>query len=120
MIKTLPNPHNNVRMQLAALPEALQRRITHIDGSLSGGELNELFNSANVVVLPSRGEGFNLPAAEAMAMGIPVIVTGFGGHTDFATTSTAWLIDYAFAPAVTHLSVPGSCWVEPRQPTCRS
>ena len=47
-------------------------------------------------------------------MGIPVIVTGFGGHTDFATTSTAWLIDYAFAPAVTHLSVPGSCWVEPK------
>jgi glycosyltransferase involved in cell wall biosynthesis len=41
-------------------------------------ELAELFRSAQVAVVPSRYEGFSLPAVEAMACGTPLVVTTAG------------------------------------------
>src|SRR5262249_32982896 len=58
-------------------------------------------------------EGFNIPAAEAMVAGLPLIVTGFGGHVDFCSADEVRLIDFSFAPSTTHLQSPGSLWVEP-------
>ncbi|MEU4689543.1 glycosyltransferase family 4 protein [Actinoplanes sp. NPDC023714] len=41
-------------------------------------ELADLFRSATVAVVPSRYEGFSLPAVEAMACGVPLVVTTAG------------------------------------------
>ncbi|HJQ37101.1 MAG TPA: glycosyltransferase family 4 protein [Thermoanaerobaculia bacterium] len=38
-------------------------------------ELNRIYNAMDVLVLPTMGEGFGLPIAEAMAAGVPVIAT---------------------------------------------
>ena len=46
-------------------------------------ELVNIYNQANIFVMPSRAEAFGLPAIEAMACGLPVITTNFGGQTDF-------------------------------------
>src|SRR5262249_44611888 len=43
-------------------------------------------------VQPFRGEGFCLPAAEAMACGKPVIVTGYGPALDFCAADRAYLV----------------------------
>jgi glycosyltransferase involved in cell wall biosynthesis len=48
-----------------------------------------------------------------MAAGIPVIVTGFGGHMDFCFTGTARLVAYRLAPSGSHLATPHSLWAEP-------
>lgn len=40
-------------------------------------KLNEIYNLFDVMALPSTGEGFGLPILEAMAAGVPVIVTGY-------------------------------------------
>jgi len=48
----------------------------------------------DVFVLPSRAEGFGLPIVEAAALGIPSIVTGYSGMTDFVTDDCGWKIDY--------------------------
>ncbi|SHF57869.1 Glycosyltransferase, GT2 family [Desulfacinum infernum DSM 9756] len=52
-----------------------------------------LYAAADAFVLPSRGEGFGLPYLEAMAMGLPVIATRWGGHLDFMNDANSFLID---------------------------
>jgi len=55
-------------------------------------ELVELYRQAHCFVLPTRAEGFGMPVLEAMATGLPVIVTGHGGHLDFCTDDNSYLI----------------------------
>jgi glycosyltransferase involved in cell wall biosynthesis len=38
----------------------------------------ELYKSADCFVFPSKGEGYGLPPREAMATGLPVIMTEYG------------------------------------------
>jgi FkbM family methyltransferase len=114
LIKVFPNPLNEVSAQILRLREADPdtAEIMLLDRDIGEAELLDLYSHADAVVLPTRGEGFNLPAAEAMAAGLPVIVTGYSGHLDFCDKSVR-LIDYRFAPSCSHLAVAGSLWVEP-------
>jgi len=56
--------------------------------------LADLYRSCNAFVIPTRAEGWGLPVIEAMACGLPVIVTGYSGLTEYATNKNAFLIDY--------------------------
>ncbi len=114
VIKTFPNPHNTVAAQvreLQALPGC--PRIVLIERDVPDADLQALYKACDAFVAPSRGEGFGLPMAEAMLQGLPVITTAYGGQADFCTEETAWLVDYRFAAARSHLGVADSMWVEP-------
>jgi glycosyltransferase involved in cell wall biosynthesis len=50
----------------------------HVAGHVTTEELVHLYRRAALVVVPSRYEGFGLPAAEAMACGTPVVATAAG------------------------------------------
>lgn len=117
-IKTFPNPHNHVRAQCAALQAGrTDAPLVVIDEApLDDAGMLALYRSAQALVLPTRGEGFNLPAAEALAMGLPVIVTGFGAHLDFCTRTTALLVPYHFSESLSHVKSADACWVEPDVP----
>lgn len=115
IVKTFPNPHHDIERMLAdwrqANPEAPAVELINLD--LPDAGIRALYELADVLVAPSRGEGFGLPMAEAMLHRCPVITTGQGGQRDFCTPQTAWLIDYSYARARTHLQAGPSVWYEP-------
>lgn len=59
---------------------------------LSRAGVRELYGSADAFVLPTRGEGWGLPIAEAMSMELPVIVSNFSGPQVFANSDNAYVI----------------------------
>jgi glycosyltransferase involved in cell wall biosynthesis len=115
LIKTFPNPHNDVAAQVARLKseDLGVSDITVIEQDFDDDEMLALFRQADAMVLPTRGEGFNLPAAEAMAAGMPLIVTGYGGHVDFTTPDNCRFLAFHFARSASHVADNGSLWVEP-------
>jgi glycosyltransferase involved in cell wall biosynthesis len=116
LIKTFSNPHNRVHELLASarLKYANYPHVVVVEADLSKEQLKALMRSGDALVAPSRGEGFGLPLAEAMMMGIPVITTAYGGQMDFCSEETAWCVDFEFARAYTHFALPNSVWAEPR------
>ena len=115
VIKTFPNQHNDVAAQLAILQAADPHfpDVVLINRDCSDAELVGLYQAADAFVAPSRGEGLGLPIAEAMLFDLPVITTDWGGQRDFCDAATAWLCDYRFAKARTHLATGASVWAEP-------
>ena len=64
------------------------------------GGLVRLMQESDAFVLPTRAEGWGLPILEAMACGLPCIVTDYGGHRTFANARNSYLIDVeAMEPA---------------------
>lgn len=47
----------------------------HVTGRVDELELGSLYAGARVLAMPSRAEGFGFPVVEAMAHGVPVVVT---------------------------------------------
>lgn len=115
IIKTFPNIHNNVEEQIQKIQQINPKcaDIILINEDLDYGFLIDLYRQSDVLVAPSRGEGFGLPMAEAMLLGLPVITTGFGGQCDFCNEENSWLIDYKFKKAETHMQLDDSVWAEP-------
>ncbi len=115
IIKGFPNPHNEVAEQIAAARSADpgMAAVEFINRDLDDAALLALYAEAGAMVLPTRGEGFNIPAAEALAAGLPLIVTGHGGHMDFCDAGNARLVGWRHAPSGSHLATPHSVWAEP-------
>jgi glycosyltransferase involved in cell wall biosynthesis len=61
--------------------------------------MDDFFKQIDCFVFPTRGEGFGLTPLEAMATGVPAIVTGWSGPVEYMTPETGWLIDYKMTPA---------------------
>ncbi|HEY4246637.1 MAG TPA: glycosyltransferase [Lacunisphaera sp.] len=66
--------------------------ICYLNEELPAEALPALYNACDSLVHPYRGEGFGLPVLEAMACGLPVIVTAGGSTDDFATDAFSYHI----------------------------
>jgi glycosyltransferase involved in cell wall biosynthesis/ADP-heptose:LPS heptosyltransferase/2-polyprenyl-3-methyl-5-hydroxy-6-metoxy-1,4-benzoquinol methylase/Flp pilus assembly protein TadD len=66
--------------------------ILYADATMSEEDMASLYRTCDVFVSPYRGEGFSLPTLEAMACGLPVIVTDGGATDDFVDESVGWRI----------------------------
>jgi glycosyltransferase involved in cell wall biosynthesis/tetratricopeptide (TPR) repeat protein len=67
-------------------------RIHYVNTDLDPADLPSLYASGDVLVHPYRGEGFGLPMAEAMACGLPVVITQGGAADDFCGSAEGWMI----------------------------
>lgn len=114
LIKTFPNLNNEIPKLVAGLRESKDSPpLRIIDESYSHAELLDLYRTATAIVAPSRGEGFGLPLAEAMALGVPVVTTNYSGQTDFCRPDNSWLVDYTLSAANAHVSGSFSLWANP-------
>lgn len=68
---------------LKDLPRPLRRRVTFLPG-VSDADVERLYDWADVVVVPSRAEGFGLPVVEALSRNVPVIVSRGTALTELA------------------------------------
>jgi glycosyltransferase involved in cell wall biosynthesis len=66
--------------------------IIYMENDLSAQQMAGIYTAADCLVQPYRGEGFCLPALEAMACGIPVITPEGGPTDDFVDSTVGWRI----------------------------
>jgi glycosyltransferase involved in cell wall biosynthesis len=67
----------------------VQPRFYYFEQTLSFAEMAKLYQSADAYVTPYSAEGFNMPALEAVATGLPVICTRGGPTDDFTNDDFA-------------------------------
>ena len=109
------DPTDPARKALEARIAALGGRAQMISRELSDNEVKNLFRCVDVFVSLHRSEGFGRGMAEAMALGTPVVATGWSGNMDFMDADTAWLVDHQMIPleAGQYLHGEGQVWAEP-------
>lgn len=74
---------------------ALGRDDIHVvDRYVSFREKTALMAGCDCYVSLHRSEGFGFTPAEAMALGRPVIATGYSGNVDFMSNANSYLVDY--------------------------
>jgi len=74
-----------------------------MEGYLQDDHVSALMAASDCFVSLHRSEGFGLTMAEAMALGKPVIATGYSGNLDFMDDATAYLVPW------TYCEVPKGC-----------
>eukprot|EP00331_Platyophrya_macrostoma_P020862 CAMPEP_0176475502 /NCGR_PEP_ID=MMETSP0127-20121128/43640_1 /TAXON_ID=938130 /ORGANISM="Platyophrya macrostoma, Strain WH" /LENGTH=326 /DNA_ID=CAMNT_0017871101 /DNA_START=716 /DNA_END=1696 /DNA_ORIENTATION=- len=88
-----------------------------ISQSMGVSDISALYNSADAFVYTTRGEGWGLPAMQAMSMGLAVIGTNFGGVTEFMKPFNSFLIPLDGVVEIPFDSVYGwsygTKWAEP-------
>lgn len=93
--------------------------IVIFDRLLTAHDMPRLYAACTAVCSPTRGEGWGRPLTEAMAAGLPVIVTAWSGPSAFVDETVGWPLGHDLVPvpdeAVTEVaSYAGHRWAEPR------
>ena len=84
-----PLDRERVRMAARGRPDILLW-----EHYMNGHEVRALTELADCLVSVHRSEGYGLNLADAMAVGTPVIATGYSGNLAFMTADTAFLIPH--------------------------
>ncbi|TFE27181.1 glycosyltransferase [Cohnella luojiensis] len=90
--------------------------ITH---GLSYEQIPSFYRAGFCYIIPTHGEGWNLPALEALSSGIPVITTNWSAHLDFVNLENGYLIEVEHLASIPRFGIPsdaiynGSRWAVP-------
>lgn len=79
--------------QLKKVSVAFRNKIEVNENDLSHDEILAMFQRADVLLQPSRAEGFGLGVLQGMAIGVPAIIPRYGGFLDFTTEESSYIFD---------------------------
>lgn len=94
LVKTVNGDRHGDEMESLFKVAGNRRDVIIKDGYVPAEEQGALMDSCDVYVSLHRSEGFGLTLAEAMALGKPVIATGYSGNLDFMTATNSYLVPY--------------------------
>jgi glycosyltransferase involved in cell wall biosynthesis len=112
-LKSMNGSNSEEFARLRKLAQGL--KVTFLDRALNGEERFVLLASCDAFVSLHRAEGFGLCLAEAMAMGKPVIATGWSGNMDYMDTNNSLPVRFELKELAED-SPPyraGTLWAEP-------
>ena len=91
------------------------KNIIFYNKSLRRNELNSFMSLTDCYISLHRAEGFGLPLAECMYLGLPVIGTNWSGNTEFMNIHNSCPVDYKFAELEDDYYIyrKGNIWAEP-------
>lgn len=95
--KSLPRwrkPFQTVRRQISRMASHYkqQARIELIDGNIPEEQIHALHRRGDCFVSLTRGEGWGLGSFEAATTGNPVVITGYGGQTEYLPADYPYLV----------------------------
>lgn len=96
-----------LRRLKAVFPMDKYPPIYFLPDMLTNDEILGLHARGDCYVSFDRGEGFGLSPFAAGAAGNPIIVTGFGGTTEYAKEHNSYLVNYSLTPV---FGMPWSPW----------
>jgi glycosyltransferase involved in cell wall biosynthesis len=91
-------------------------RICILTERYSEQQMHELLRQSSCIVSLHRSEGFGYVLSDAMALGIPVVATGYSGNVDFCNPQTSFPVSYHLVPVKlngAHWEDEGTEWAEP-------
>jgi glycosyltransferase involved in cell wall biosynthesis len=114
LVKT-SNGHLHTETMLELLnAAATDRRIVVRDQVIDACHLQALQRCCDAYISLHRAEGFGLGLAECMALGKPVIATGWSGNLEFMDADNSRLVDYTLVPVLEgqYPHASGAVWAE--------
>ncbi|HEX9668835.1 MAG TPA: glycosyltransferase family 4 protein, partial [Thermoanaerobaculia bacterium] len=85
-------PHGDAAHLLDGLPAAARERVTVV-GPVPQAALAPELRGADLLVLPSRHDSYGMAVAEALACGLPVLVSSMVGAKDLVRSGeTGWIV----------------------------
>lgn len=115
VIKTINGDRHPAALEALQAATADRDDLVVIDGYLPVEQKNGLMSDCDCYVSLHRSEGLGLTMAEAMALGRPVIATGYSGNLAFMDQDNSFLVPYEVGavPAGCEPYPVGSEWAEP-------
>ncbi len=108
LIKTINGNDFQRQMERLSAASLGHPDIDIVDGYLMPDHQQQLMSACDAYVSLHRAEGFGLTCAEAMAMGKPVIATGYSGNMDFMSEENSYPVPCRM------VSIPEGCDPYPR------
>ena len=114
LVKSSNGHQHPVQLRQLLSMAVTDSRIIVRDQILDRAHMRALQRCADAYVSLHRAEGFGLGLAESMAMGKPVIGTGWSGNLDFMTPANSCLVGHTMVPVKPgeYVHVTGARWAD--------
>jgi glycosyltransferase involved in cell wall biosynthesis len=89
------DPRNSERLRAAVADRA---DVQVIERTVAPADRDAMVAACDCYVSLHRSEGFGFTLAEAMALGRPVIATGYSGNLDYMNAENSYLVDFELVP----------------------
>jgi glycosyltransferase involved in cell wall biosynthesis len=115
VLKSINAPLRLLAMDRLKLEAEGRPDIVFADRYATRAELSSLLAASDCYVSLHRAEGFGLTIADAMALGKPVVATGYSGNLEFMDETTSYLVPYTLTAVGEGAGQyePDSRWADP-------